>query len=274
MTRGRLLASLFAGIALAGATTAAQARLAAAQRGVLTGYLTALQHQDYPGAFARLSPDERRYFGSPRNLAAVFSADRLALGRFQILESVSGGPKGTVAVVRERVRFFDHAHQREGTLDANVRYGIVPGGQGPAIKDPFHPWYAFIPRAITAQTNGVSATLLKISFYSGRVEVLATFANRGDRTVTLLPYGRTTIRDDAGAVHLPVRSKLPGLTDATLFTGLRLAPGAQYTGAMTFASADRFRPRRLTMTFAPALLDGGDAPFEFVMPAIAVPPSA
>lgn len=247
-------------------------KLAAPERAVVTAYLTALQHRDYAGAFARLSDDERRYFRSPRNLEAVFAADRLMLDGFTILESTPAGAAGTLVVVRERVRFFDHAHQREGAIDANVRYGIVRSSHGPAIKDPFHPWFSFAPTDVAARTNGVVVTVRKISFYTGRVEVLVTFANISDKTVTILPYGRTVVRDDTGKTHLPIRSKLPGLTDATLFEGLRLPPSGQYTGAMTFFTADRFTPKRLGMTLAPALVDGGDAPFEFVLPDVAIPP--
>lgn len=249
-----------------------RAKLAAPKRAVVTAYLSALQHRDFPGAFARLSDDERRYFRSSRNFEAVFAADRFALDGFTILESAAGGKAGTIVVVRERVRFYDHAHQRDAKIDANVRYGIVPSSHGPAIKDPYHPWFSFAPTHVTTRNNGVTVTVRKISFYTGRIEVLATFANTGDTTVTILPYGRTVVRDDAGKTHVPIRSKLAGLTDAALFGGLRLPPSAQYTGAMTFVTADRFVAKLLRITFAPALLDGGEAPFDFVLPEVAVPP--
>jgi len=247
-----------------------RAKLRPAERLVLTQYLTALQHGDYAGAFARLSADEQRYFRSPRNVAAVFAADRFALEAFTIVES-AGAAAGTIAVVRERVRFFDHAHQREGVLSANVRYGIVAGAHGPAVKDPFHPWFAFAPADASATANGVRLSVRKLSFYTGRLEVLLTFANRSETTVTVLPYGRSVVRDDAGKIHAPIRSKLPGLTDATLFEGLRLPPSGQYTGALTFFSPDRFTPKILRLTVAPALADGADAPFEFALPDIPVP---
>jgi len=253
------------------APTAAGAKLTPPERSVLTRYLTALQLRNYANAFAGLSDDERRYFRSPRNLAAIFAADRLTLEGFTIVESTRVSAAATLAIVRERVTFFDHAHQRTGTITANVRYGIVPSAHGLGIKDPFHPWYAFAPADATASANGIRITVRKISFYTGRVEVLATFANTSDRTVTILPYGRSLVRDDAGKTHAPIRSKLPGLTDAALFEGLRLPPSGQYSGAMTFFTADRFKPKRLGITFGPALVDGADAPFEFVLPDIAVP---
>lgn len=247
------------------------AKLGSGERAALVAYLTALQHGDYSSAFARLSDDERRYFRSARNLAAVFAADRLVLESFTVVGSSGPTAAGSLAIVRERFRFFDHAHQRPSAIAANVRYGIVAGPRGPSVKDPFHPWYAFAPPGISTTANGVTVSLRKIAFYTGRVEVLATFANRGDKTVTILPYGRSVVRDDREGAHAPIRSKLPGLTDSALFEGLRLPPSAEYTGAMTFFTADRFTPKRLLVTFAPALVDGADAPFEFKLPEIAIP---
>ena len=74
------------------------------------------------------------------------------------------------------------------------------------------------------------------------------------------------MRDDAGNVHQPIETKLAGLTDAELYKGVLLAPGAQYTGAMTFFTSDRFTPRSLSATLAPLLTDGADAPFELDLP--------
>ena len=249
----------------------ARAKLTAPQRTTLVAYLGALQRGDFAAAFARLSSDERRYFGSAHNLEAVFAADRLALVRFTILESIATPTAGTVAVVRERAKFFDHASQRVGDITANVRYGIVAQGAGLAIKDPFHPWFAFAPVERTTSVGGVRVWVRKVSFFTGRVDLLLTFANTGESTVTILPYGRSLIRDETGSVHAPIRSKLPGLTDAALFEGLRLPPSARYTGSMAFFTADRFVPKRLELTLAPALVDGADAPFEFTLPSIDVP---
>ncbi|GAC1519700.1 MAG: hypothetical protein NVS2B3_16030 [Vulcanimicrobiaceae bacterium] len=252
----------------------ASATLAAAERGVLIRYLTALERRDYRAAFAQLSDDERRYFGSARNLEAVFAADGLAVEHHTILKSTSAGRLGSLAVVRERVRFFDHARQRTGRTDADVRYGIVPSARGPAIKDPFHPWFAFAPTAFRAQVGGASVTLRKVSFYAGRFDIVATFANTGSSAVTILPYGRTLVRDERGRRYVPIRSTASNLTDRVLFEGLRLAPNARYTGTLTFASVVRFRPRRLAVTIAPALFDGGERPFDFVLGEHVVPPAS
>lgn len=271
--RAVAVATVALGVTLANATPS-QAALGPGERLALRAYLVALEHGDYAAAFARLTPDGRRYFRSPRNLAAVFAADRVKLEAFTIVESANVSKTGTIAVVRERVTFFDHAHQRPATLTANVRYGIVSGATGVGVKDPFHPWFAFAPTDLTAMVGGIRVSVRKISFYTGRLEVLATFANTGDATVTILPYGRSIVRDEAGGVHAPIRSNLPGLTDRALFEGLRLPPSGRYTGALTFFTSDRFQPKRLGITIAPALLDGADAPFELKLPEVDVPPRA
>ncbi|GAC1620658.1 MAG: hypothetical protein NVS4B5_12530 [Vulcanimicrobiaceae bacterium] len=255
--------------ALASNSQGARAALSQPARSVLTTYLDALEHERYDVAFARLSAAERRYFRSAANFAAVFRADRLRIHQYAIVGSTTVAT-GTVAIVREEVAFFDHAHQRTSEVRANVRYAIVPTPDGVAVKDPYHPWYAFAPPDATAESHAVRATLRKVSFFTGRVELLVTFENRGDTTVTFLPYGRSVLRDGA-ARFVPLATKIPGLTDRTLFEGLRLAPNARYTGALTFVTRDRYRPASLALTIAPALLDGADAPFELPLPPVALP---
>jgi len=258
-----------AAFALATATLApalVAAALSNAQRDVLTRYLAALRDERYPAAFALLTDAERRYFGTAANFASGFTADRLRIHSFRILASTTDPARGTVAIVSERIAFFDPAHEAQASATAKVAYGLIPGARGPRVKDAFHPWRALAPDGLSARVSGVSVDVRKISFFTGRVEVVVTFANRGDATVTLLPYGRSLLRDDAGAAYQPIATKLPGLTDRTLYTGLRLAPSSRYTGVMAFATPDRYTPKSLTFTFAPALLDGGDAPFELDVP--------
>jgi hypothetical protein len=249
----------------------APAALSGPQLGVLQQYLTALRAGRYDRAFALLTDPERRYFGNATNYASVYAADRLSIMSFRVLASTTEPKRGTVALVSERIGFFDQAHQVAGTATAKVAYGILPSRGGPRIKDPYHPWRAFAPAGLAVTNSGVRASVRKISFYTGRLEVVVTFANLGDATVTLLPYGRSVVRDDRGKAYTPVATRLPGLTDKTLFTGLRLAGSGQYTGLMTFLTPDRFAPKTLTITFAPALLDGGDAPFDLALPAYTLP---
>ncbi|MBD5654348.1 MAG: hypothetical protein IAI50_04105 [Candidatus Eremiobacteraeota bacterium] len=247
------------------------AALTSGQRDVLGRYLSALRVQRYDMAYALLTAPERRYFGSAANFASVYAADRLKIASFRILASTTDPRRGTVAVVSERIAFFDQAHQSPATATAKVAYGILPEPNGPRIKDPYHPWRAVAPDGLVATTSHVRAQIRKISFYTGRVEIVVTFQNLGDATVTLLPYGRSVVRDDRGKAYTPVATRLAGLTDKTLYTGLRLPASGQYTGLMTFLTPDRFVPKSLSITFAPALLDSGDAPFELVMPPYTLP---
>lgn len=266
----RTLVAALAVAALVGLAKPAEAALTASERAVLVRYLDALSHERYEIAFTLLSVPEQRYFASAKNFATSFAADRLRIERFKVIGSSTVAGAGAVAVVMEHVRFFDHAKDAAGTLDANVRYGVVPGPHGPAIKDPFHPWHALAPSAVAIEKNGIRATVRKVSFFTGRVEIVVTFANYGTESVTVLPYGRTVLRDDAGHAYVPLATKLPSLTDRTLYEGLRLAPSARYTGALTFPTADRFAPKTLGMTLAPLVADGGDAPFELTIPSFNV----
>jgi len=266
----RLALALAAAIALVFIAPPARAALPAAKRAVLARYLDALRAGKYDAAFALLSAQEKKYFVTPANYASIFTADRFKLDSYTILSSTDAAG-ATVAIVAEHVAFFDHAHQAQGTLDAKVPYGIIADHGGFTIKDPYHPWRAIVPNGWTASSGGLSVTVRKVSFFTGHVELLMTFENRGDATYTLLPYGRTVLRDDAGHVHDPIATKVASLTDKTLYTGLRLAPSARYTGAMTFFTPDRFAPKSLSATLAPILADGADAPFDLELPAYNIP---
>jgi hypothetical protein len=263
------LATVFAAALTLLVPASALASLDGAQRSLLQHYLGAIVAGRYDTAFALLSPSDRKYFRSSANYASVFAADHLKVRSFTIVGSKSD-TLGTVALVSERIEFFDPQRQSPGTATAKVAYGILKTPQGLAIKDPFHPWRALAPD-LTSSANGVQVSVRKLSFFTGRLEMVATFANRGDTAVTLLPYGRTSLRDENGKTYPPIASRLAGLTDKTLYTGLRLAPSAEYTGLMTFLTPARFTPKSLTLTIAPALEDGGDAPFSIPLPTYTVP---
>jgi hypothetical protein len=79
------------------------------------------------------------------------------------------------------------------------------------------------------------------------------------------------LRDASGTAYHPVATRLSALTDKTLYMGLRLPSSAEYTGFITFATPDRFRPRSLRLSLAPALADGADAPFSLDFAAYALP---
>ncbi len=140
------------------------------------------------------------------------------------------------------------------------------------IKDPYHPWRVVVPNNATADVEKLRVTVRKVSFFTGRAEFIVNFANYGDETVTLLPYGRSVLKDQSGASYHLIATKLASLTDKNLYLGLRLAGSGQYTGALTFFTPDRFRPKSLSLTLAPELRDGADAPFSVDLPAIPVGP--
>ncbi len=271
LVRGLALATA-AGLVAAPFRPAAAA-LPAQAKAILVSYLQALQSERYAAAFALLSSSERAYFGSSQNFASAYRADRLSIASFKVLGSMASSSASRVAIVNEHVRFFDFSHQRTSELAANVQYAIVPVAGGLAIKDPFHPWRAFVPDGAMVERDGLRATVRKVSFFTGRVELMVTFANYGTEAVTVLPYGRTVLRDDARTAHVPLATRLGSLTDRTLYEGLRLAPRAQYTGALTFVTVDRYMPKQLMLTVAPVVADGADAPAELQLPTIGVPAS-
>ncbi len=250
-------------VALPFRPSGAPAALTKPQRTVVEDYVRALQRHQYADAFALLTAGERRYFGSSANFASAFAADRLTIRTARIIGSRPDAPLGTIVVASERVTFYDFAHRTQAAATVTVPYGVV--GRAPArIKDPYHPWRAVAPQAVSGQAGSVRITVRKLAFFTGRMETTVQFANVGAQTVTILPYGRSVVRDD-GKAYVPLATRLPSLTDPTLYTGLRLAPNAEYTGLITFVTPARFTPASLTFTFGPALKDGSDTPFDIVL---------
>jgi len=272
MIRHILLSLALLGFVCAAAPAPAGPRLSTVQRDVLERYITSLGRGAYPSAYALLSADERRYFGSADNYASVFKADRFKIGRHRVLRTASAGARGVLVVVSEDIEFFDHAHQSPGSATARVDYGLLNENGSVRVKDPYHPWRVVVPDKAVAETDKLRIAVRKVSFFTGRVEFIVNFANYGDETVTLLPYGRSVLHDQSGAAHQPIATKLESLTDRRLYLGLRLAGSAQYTGALTFFTPDRFTPKTLSLTLGPNLRDGAEAPFSVDLPPIAVGP--
>jgi hypothetical protein len=272
MIRSVLLALSLLVFTAAAAPAPSGPPLSAAQRDVLERYITALGSGKYAAAFALLSTDERKYFRSAGNYASVFTADRFKIGKHHVLGTTSAGKLGVVVVVSEDIVFFDHAHQAPGTATARVNYGLINENGSVRVKDPYHPWRVVVPDKATAEVDKLRLTVRKISFFNGSVEFIITFANLGDQTVTLLPYGRSVVLDESGAAHQPIATKIQALTDRQLYLGLRLPTSGQYTGALSFDTPKGFRPKTLTLSEGKNLSDGGEAPFSVDLPPIAVGP--
>ena len=252
------------------AASPAVAPLPASDREVLSRYLGAIERGDYARAFALLTGQERRYFGNAANFASIFAADSFKIEKFSVLAHRDVPPKSMVVIVSEEFEFFDHARQVPGSATGRVMYGLIDEGGMIRVKDPYHPWRAVAPPNATVTENKLRISVRKLSFFTSRLELVVNFANLGDETVTLLPYGRSVLRDDRGRVYHLIETKLPALTDRQLRLGLRLPPVGQYTGTLTFLTPDRFTPKALSLTIAPSLRDGADQPFSVDVPPIAL----
>jgi len=254
------------------------ATLSVVQRQVLDRYLDALGAGRYADAFKLLAREEQRYFGNADNFASSYLADRIKIGQHKVLKVVTVPKRGAFVIVSERVTFYDYIHSAPVTATARVDYAVVNDGGSVRIKDPLHPWRVVVPPHATAEVDKLVVTVRKISFFSGTVEIVLTFANLGDETVTLLPYGRSVLKDQNGTVYQLVETRLSSLTDKSLYEGLRLAASGQYTGALTFFSSPpqhgtvppRFTPKSLSLTVGPQLRDGADQPFTVDLPAIPI----
>jgi hypothetical protein len=249
--------------------TPSSATLSLVQRQVLDRYLDALGAARYADAYKLLAREDQRYFGNADNFASVYLGDRIKIGKHKVLKVEAVPKRGAFVIVSERVSFYDYIHSGPVTATARVDYAVVNDNGSVRIKDPSHPWRIVVPPHATTEVDKLVVTVRKISFFSGTVEVVLSFANLGDETVTLLPYGRSVLKDQNGTVYQLVETKFSSLTDKALYEGLRLAASGQYTGALTFFSSPpqrgavpaRFTPKSLSLTVGPQLRDGADQPF-------------
>ncbi len=240
-----------------------------AQTALVERYLRAMQGARYEEVYALLVPAARAYYRNAENLRSVYAADAYRMHAFTLLGTRGDGALGRVFFARESAQFRDHAHDFDLDVTATVPVGVVDDGGRLYIKDPGHPWRAFASDA-SSSANGVRAVVRKMSFFPRRIEAVISIVNMGHDFVTVLPYGKSVLRDSAGRAYRPIETRDWSLTDKTFFEGLRLAPNAQYTGTLAFV-CDPLGNARPTyeLTLAPLLVDGADAPFMLEVEGIA-----
>jgi hypothetical protein len=242
-----------------------------AQTALVRRYVDALAAKRYADAYALLDARARAYFRNARNFASVFTADGFALESYALL-----GSRGTAAFrlyfAREAIRLFDPAHDAPATAEVTVAYGVIGADARARIKDLGRPWRA-VALSANAESNGLRVSVKKVSFYARAIACVVTFTNLGNGFLTVLPYGRSVLRDAAGHVYRPIVNTTSWAeTDRRLFLGVRLASGARVTGVLSFAA-----PRqpdgalRFGLTLGPNLRDGAALPFALDVANVAAP---
>jgi len=266
----RSAAAALAAIVLLGAAPAGVPKglvpvRADATTATLQRYLKDQETGRWDDAFALLNAEAKRYYRSAQNFASIYAADRFTLRTYKLL-GMRGDRNGRVYFVRETADYLDHAHDTMLSISVNVPIGVLTEGGALRIKDPGHPQKAATPAA-TVSSAGVRIAIKKISYYPRRIEVVLTIANVGDGAVTALPYGKSILRDDAGHVYRLIDTRDWALTDKQFFEGIRLPENGQYTGFLAFETPALGDVRRTyTLTLAPLLRDGADAPISIDIP--------
>jgi hypothetical protein len=224
-------------------------------------YLAAIAAQHFVDAYALLSPTQHGYFRNAANFASVFAADDAALVTFSIV-GVRADGSAHVVVVRERIAFDDPAHDVHVTTDVMVPYVVTGDATQLRILEPAgRPWRAFATSATTT-SGGLRVTVKKVAFDTHAIRVVVTMQNDGPGFVTVLPDGRSVLRDDVAELFHPLVTRDWTITDHQFFLGLRLAPNSRYTGVLAFATPVLDdRARRFTLSLGPIVRDGGTAPF-------------
>jgi hypothetical protein len=257
-------ASLALALALLGAAPSYAPAPHDARTAFVQKYVDALRARRYDDAYALLDSGERAYFGDGASYRSVYDADEIALRSARVLGARCASA-GCVYFVRERISFLDHANDVTRTMEATVPIGVHSERGALRIKDPGKPYRAFASNAAT-DADGLRAVVKKVEFFPDRIALTITFTNRGDRFVTLLPYGKSVLRDDHGGLYRLIAIKDWAVTDKRLFEGVPLAPNARYTGSLAFtASRITNRTLRWALTIAPALREGADAPFDLTV---------
>ena len=243
---------------------------ASSQTEIVRRYLDALGARRYAAAYALLDAPGRAYFRTPANFASTFQADEFSLLSYTLRAS-DGSDRLRVYVVREHVRLRDPARNATGTATIDVTYGVLGSGTHARVRDLGRPWKSFAV-STTASSDALRVAVQKISFYGKRISVVVTIANLGTGFVTLLPYGRSTLRDDLGHVYHPAKIDAAARAARTFAFGAHLAANAQLTGALEFdAPRDATDARSFALTVAPNVRDGADAPFSVEVAPIVIP---
>lgn len=264
---------LLAAVALWGAAPSAPSGIVPknAQTATLTRYLTDLTKNDYRGAYALLVPELQRYYRNAANFASTFAADGFRVRQYSLLGS-RGDPASRAYTVLQRITWIDHASEQTARAQLREPFVVALAGSSYRVLYPGdHPWRAYRSEA-TAAAGRVRVTVRKVSFFPRRIELVVNFANLSEAFVTFLPYGRSLLKDENGRVYPVLQTKNWRLTDRQLFLGLRLAPRAQYTGAISFESPVLGEgAHAFSLTVAPVLRDGADRPFEIALPPLHQP---
>lgn len=241
-----------------------------AQTALVRRYVGDLAARDYDAAYALLDAPARAYFRNARNYASTFVADGFGIASYALL-GARGDARFRLYFVREAIRVRDPAHDVPAHATVTVAYGVLGSGSAARIKDLGRPWRASAA-PVSSTANGVRVSIKKVSFYDRAIAVVVTIANVGAGAVTVLPYGRSVLRDGLGAIDRPIVDRNWVRTDRRLFLGVRLPADAQITGVLTFASPrlDE-RPRQFTLTLGPLLREGADAPFALDVAGLAPP---
>jgi hypothetical protein len=241
------------------------------QTALVRRYVDAIAAQRYADAYALLDAPARAYFRNAGNFASAFTADGFAIASYTLV-GTRGNAKFRLFFARESIRLHDPARDTAATATVTVPYGVIGSDARARIKDLGRPWRAVASTA-SATSSGLRITVKKVSFYQHAIACVVTFANLGNGFLTLLPYGRSVLRDDAGNVYRPIVNTTSwARTDRQLFLGVRLAANAQVTGVLSFASPRLDdRARRFTLTVAPNLREGGDAPFSIDVANVTAP---
>jgi hypothetical protein len=241
------------------------------QTALVRRYVDALAAGRYADAYALLDAPARAYFRNAQNFASAFTADGFAIVSYTFA-GTRGNAKFRLYFARETVRVTDPAHDVPATATVTVPYGVIGSDARARIKDLGRPWRA-VATPVSATAAGLRVTVKKVSFYAHAIACVVTFANVGNGFLTLLPYGRSVLRDDSGHVYRPiVNTATWNNTDRRLFLGVRLATDEEITGVLSFASPRLDdRARRFTLTVAPNLRAGSDAPFALDITNVAAP---
>ncbi|MDQ2679943.1 MAG: hypothetical protein M3Y21_02820 [Candidatus Eremiobacteraeota bacterium] len=234
--------------------------MSVAASAALSAYLSALAKADYRSAYGALQSQGQRYYRNEPNFESGFRVEHFALERYRIITSrASAG--GIVFVVRETIAFYNDALNRMVHARVNVPYAVVNQFGSPRIKDPGHPWKALRVN-LSTEKDGVRATVRKLLFYPQYLAITLTFVNERSGFMTALPYNKSILTDQAGAIYRSLVIKDWGVTDRAFFLGVHLAGNAEMTGTMRFAIPPNADPQTLTFELAPIVRDAGDtAPF-------------
>jgi len=226
---------------------------------VVRRYVSALQANDTAGAYALLTPAQRRYFRNARNFASDYATTQYQVLSFSIVRATMHNAGLAQVDVTQSTSYLDVATEQTATAHVTEPYFALRTGGSWGVKEIYEPWKSYAPKT-SGTADGLVVVVDRVEFFEHRIQVDCTLRNAGPSAVQVLPLLQSTLRIGDKTIAALNTADFP-LNDRQLFEGQRIYPLHQSVGYINFPWESRDDvDLRATLRVGPVVEDGGKSP--------------